>query len=65
MRRSWPAAREGRREGGVVVRAVGMGTLSEERPDAYEDVSDVVDVVERAGLCRKVARLRPIGVIEG
>lgn len=52
-------------EKGVVVRAAGMRTIAEEMPEAYKDVADVVDVVERSGLSRKVARLRPLGVIKG
>jgi tRNA-splicing ligase RtcB len=52
-------------ERGVVVRAAGMATVAEEMPEAYKDVSDVVEVVHRAGLARKVARLRPLGVIKG
>ncbi|MBN1911860.1 MAG: RtcB family protein [Pirellulales bacterium] len=39
--------------------------LAEEQPAAYKDVSNVVDVVHRAGLAKKVARLRPMGVIKG
>jgi tRNA-splicing ligase RtcB (3'-phosphate/5'-hydroxy nucleic acid ligase) len=50
---------------GVIARARGRTGLEEEQPAAYKDVSDVVDVVEKAGLARKVARLRPIGVIKG
>jgi len=50
---------------GVVVMAAGMATVAEEMPDAYKDVAEVVDVVERAGLSRKVARLRPMGVVKG
>ncbi len=50
---------------GVVVMAAGMGTVAEEMPEAYKDVAEVVDVVEAAGLSRKVAQLRPIGVIKG
>ena len=34
-------------------------------PEAYKDVASVVDAVERAGISRKVARLRPMGVIKG
>ena len=52
-------------ERGVVVRADGYDTLAEEIPEAYKDVSEVVDVVHRAGLSRRVARLAPIGVIKG
>ncbi|MDP3790386.1 MAG: RtcB family protein [Candidatus Omnitrophota bacterium] len=50
---------------GIKVMAVGRGTLAEEAPYAYKDVNDVVDVVHNAGLARKVARMRPIGVIKG
>ena len=50
---------------GVVVMATGRSTVAEEMPEAYKDVSDVVDVVAAAGICRKVVQLRPIGVIKG
>jgi tRNA-splicing ligase RtcB len=53
------------REKGIFVRAAGIQTLLEEIPEAYKDVSDVVNVVEGAGIGKKVARLRPIGVIKG
>ena len=50
---------------GILVRWTGRGTLAEEMPEAYKDVSDVVDVVHGAGMSRKVAKLRPICVIKG
>jgi tRNA-splicing ligase RtcB len=50
---------------GVVARARGWRGLAEEHPGAYKDVDLVVEVVHRAGLSLKVARLRPIGVIKG
>jgi tRNA-splicing ligase RtcB (3'-phosphate/5'-hydroxy nucleic acid ligase) len=50
---------------GVVVKAAGMATVAEEMPEAYKDVADVVEVVHRAGLARRVARLEPMGVIKG
>jgi tRNA-splicing ligase RtcB len=50
---------------GVVVRSTAAATLAEEMPEAYKDVTAVVDVVAGAGLARKVARLRPLGVIKG
>lgn len=50
---------------GILVRTDNLRTLGEEAPEAYKNVDRVVDVVERAGLCRKVARLRPLGVIKG
>jgi len=52
-------------EKGVVVMAAGHGTVAEEMPEAYKDVADVVDVVHRAGISRKVAQLRPLGVVKG
>jgi len=39
--------------------------LGEEAPEAYKDVSAVVEVVHGAGLARKVARLRPLAVMKG
>jgi tRNA-splicing ligase RtcB len=50
---------------GVVARAQSWKGLAEEQPDAYKDVDLVVDVVHTAGLSKKVARMRPIGVIKG
>jgi tRNA-splicing ligase RtcB len=50
---------------GITVMAAGRGTLAEEMSEAYKDISDVVDVVHKAGISKKVARLRPIGVIKG
>jgi tRNA-splicing ligase RtcB len=52
-------------EKGILVRAGDFRTLAEEAPEAYKDVDTVVDVVEKAGLSRKVARLRPMAVIKG
>jgi tRNA-splicing ligase RtcB len=52
-------------ERGIVVRCPSNKGLAEEAPFAYKDVERVVDVVERAGLARRVARLRPIGVVKG
>jgi tRNA-splicing ligase RtcB len=53
------------RELGVVAKARSRKGLAEEQPEAYKDVDAVVDVVDKAGLAKKVARLRPIGVIKG
>ena len=50
---------------GIFVKAASLGTLIEEAPEAYKDVSQVVEVVHRAGISRKVAQLRPWGVIKG
>src|SRR5687768_10368161 len=50
---------------GIVVMAAGMATVAEEMPEAYKDGSEVVEVVHRAGLAGRVARLEPLGVIKG
>jgi tRNA-splicing ligase RtcB len=50
---------------GVYARARGRTGLEEEQPDAYKDVVSVVNVLHTAGISRKVAKLRPIGVIKG
>jgi len=50
---------------GVLVRARGRTTLMEEMPEAYKDVSEVVDVVVGAGLAVPVCRLRPLCVVKG
>jgi tRNA-splicing ligase RtcB len=50
---------------GIVVRAGSNRGLAEEAPAAYKDVSRVVEAVHGLGIARKVARLRPLGVIKG
>lgn len=52
-------------ERGITVRSRDRETLCEEVPEAYKDVSQVVEVVHRAGLSKKVAKLRPVGVVKG
>jgi tRNA-splicing ligase RtcB len=68
------AARKGRdakqvqrqlEERGILVRSETRDGVLEEIPEAYKDVDEVIEVVVRAGLARKVARLRPMGVIKG
>src|SRR5207247_11319345 len=50
---------------GIVVRSASNKGLAEEAPFAYKDVDVVVDIVARAGLASRVARLVPIGVVKG
>lgn len=50
---------------GIEVRAGSMAGLAEEAPLAYKDVDQVVEVVTRAGIAKKVAQLRPMAVIKG
>jgi len=50
---------------GVTVRAQSRAGVAEEMPAAYKDVAEVVEVMEAAGVTRKVARLKPFAVIKG
>ncbi len=50
---------------GIVVRGAGRATIDEEISEAYKDVAMVVDVCQGAGIAKKVAKLRPLGVIKG
>lgn len=51
-------------KGITVIGATHLGVI-EEVPEAYKDVADVVDVVQSAGISKKVAKLVPMGVIKG
>ena len=50
---------------GIVVKAGSVSALAEEASQAYKDVTEVIDVVHRAGISRKIAMAVPIGVIKG
>ncbi len=50
---------------GIAVRGGSWRGLAEETPQAYKDVDAVVAAAEGGGLCRRVARLVPVGVVKG
>ncbi|MBN1659083.1 MAG: RtcB family protein [Anaerolineae bacterium] len=52
-------------ERGIAVRTDSLAGLAEEAPDAYKDIHAVIEVVDGAGLARKVARMRPLAVMKG
>jgi tRNA-splicing ligase RtcB len=52
-------------QNGILVRSESRDGILEELPEAYKDVDEVIEVVHHAGLAKKVARLRPMGVIKG
>lgn len=52
-------------EQGIIVRAETRDGITEEIPEAYKDVDAVIAVVHNAGLSKRVARLKPLGVIKG
>ena len=52
-------------EAGILVRSESRDGILEELPEAYKDVDEVIEVVDKAGLAKKLARLHPLGVIKG
>ena len=62
---SGPELRRRLEAAGIVVRGASARGLAEETPDAYKDVNAVVAASEGGGLCRRVARLVPLGVVKG
>jgi tRNA-splicing ligase RtcB len=52
-------------DAGIIVQAASTDTLKEEMPNAYKDVTDVVEVVHQSGISRKVVQLKPLGCIKG
>jgi len=50
---------------GIEVRATGRKTIVEEAPSAYKNVDDVVRVVTKAGISKKVCRMLPLCVVKG
>jgi tRNA-splicing ligase RtcB len=50
---------------GIIIMSKGKGTLHEEMPEAYKNLDQVVEVVHKAGISRKVAKLRALGCIKG
>jgi len=66
--RKSPAAQNARQrleDQGIIVRSETLDGITEEIPEAYKDVDAVINVVHNAGLSKRVARLKPIGVIKG
>ena len=52
-------------EKGIEMRAANPKTITEEAPESYKNIEDVIEACDRVGLSKKVARLVPIGVIKG
>lgn len=50
---------------GIIVKAHSKKGVTEEAPFAYKDVDQVVNVVDKVGIAKKVARLRPWAVVKG
>ena len=52
-------------DNGIAIRVASPKLVTEEAPESYKDVIHVVDTCERAGISRKVVKLRPIAVVKG
>ena len=50
---------------GIIIKSPSMRGVAEEAPEAYKDVSAVVDAADAAGLARKVTRVEPLVCIKG
>ena len=50
---------------GIFVLSASDEVLRQEVPEAYKDIDMVVDAVHSAGISKKVARMRPLGVVKG
>ena len=49
----------------IIIKTGSISSLAEEASPAYKDVAEVMEVVDRAGISRKVTRSRPLGVVKG
>lgn len=56
---------DGLRIRGIHIIAASRATVVEEMPQAYKDVSKVVDTMAGADVAKKVAKLKPVGIIKG
>ncbi|MFH1373059.1 MAG: RtcB family protein [bacterium] len=50
---------------GIYLRAKSHRLIAEEAPEAYKDIDKVVEISHQSGIARKVARMRPMGVMKG
>lgn len=53
------------KEKGIIVKCWSMRGIAEEAPQAYKRIEDIIEVVDKAGLAKKVAKLEPLAVIKG
>jgi tRNA-splicing ligase RtcB (3'-phosphate/5'-hydroxy nucleic acid ligase) len=49
----------------ILIKSASWKGISEEAPQVYKDIDEVIKITEKAGISRAVARVRPIGVIKG
>jgi len=49
----------------IFIKSATSKGIAEEAPGAYKDIEEVVEVSHQLGIGKKVARLRPMGVVKG
>ena len=49
----------------ILIKAQTNSSLVEEKPDAYKDVNQVVEVIHKTGIATKLAKLKPLAVMKG
>lgn len=57
--------RESLNRKGIYVKATSPAVISEEAPNAYKDISQVIESVHNAGICEKIVKTTPILVTKG
>lgn len=50
---------------GIYVKSPSVASVAEEVPQAYKDVTDVVESLVTAGIIKKIVKTEPLGVIKG
>lgn len=50
---------------GIIIRAGSAREVLEEAPEAYKDIDEIIDVVDKSGIGKPVAKMRPLAVIKG
>jgi len=50
---------------GIIIKSSSFKGIAEEAPEVYKNIDEIVEVVEKAGLAKIVAKLRPLAVIKG
>lgn len=60
-----PELKERLKSMGIAIQAGSFRGLAEEAPEAYKDVDEVVEVVHKAGIAKKVVKFKPVAVVKG
>jgi tRNA-splicing ligase RtcB len=50
---------------GIYIHPASFKVAAEEAPNAYKDIKNVINISDGAGISKKVAKLKPLGVVKG